>query len=143
MIFVAENENILGQLVWNEIKDKVKKGLIIGLSGDLGVGKTALVKQIAKHLKITDKVTSPTFNIRKSYRIKSQPSFLLSHIDLYRLEKPKLNDLREIEDWLKEEKCLTFIEWVNYAPQIEKYLDLIIKIKVIDKNVRKVELKWL
>jgi len=143
MIFVAESEKELGQKVWAEIKDRLQNGLRVGLTGDLGVGKTTLVQQIAKYLLIKDKITSPTFNIRKSYDIKNNKLLCLQHIDLYRIEKPSRVDLSQIKEWLSEESCLTFIEWINNAPTLKQGLNLIIEIGMLDKNKRKVKLIWL
>src|SRR6476659_5233597 len=59
-------------------------GLVIGLSGDLGTGKTQLTKGIARGLGITDKILSPTFALVNEYRSGRLPMF---HLDLYRLDK--------------------------------------------------------
>src|SRR5438270_44849 len=60
-----------------------KPGWIIGLVGDLGAGKTHLVKGIAEGLGITSRVQSPTFTLVHEY---SAGRFPLYHLDLYRLE---------------------------------------------------------
>ena len=49
--------------------------LVVALSGDLGAGKTTLVQALARSLKITEVVTSPTFTIMKSYQITGNESF--------------------------------------------------------------------
>ena len=58
-------------------------GLVIGLSGDLGAGKTQLTKGIARGLGINDKILSPTFALVNEYRSGRLPMF---HLDLYRLD---------------------------------------------------------
>jgi len=58
-------------------------GLVIGLSGDLGAGKTQLVKGIARGLGITAQVHSPTFTLVNEY---GGGRLRLFHLDLYRLE---------------------------------------------------------
>src|SRR6476660_3694301 len=60
-------------------------GLVIGLSGDLGAGKTELVKGLARGLNISARVHSPTFALVNIYKEGRLPLF---HIDLYRLETP-------------------------------------------------------
>ena len=62
---------------------------ILLLEGDLGAGKTSLVKGIAQGLKIDEPITSPTFSLSQHYR-----GLLgaLAHLDLYRLELPSLAD---------------------------------------------------
>src|ERR1043165_9388418 len=60
-----------------------KKGLVIGLTGGLGAGKTQLVKGLARGLGVTSRVHSPTFTLVNEYiggRLK------LFHLDLYRLD---------------------------------------------------------
>ena len=57
-------------------------GWILGLSGDLGAGKTQLVKGLARGLGFAGKVQSPTFALINEYKGR----FTIFHIDLYRLE---------------------------------------------------------
>lgn len=76
---------------------------IFTLQGDLGAGKTALTKGIAKGLDITATVNSPTFNICKIYHGRSK----LVHIDAYRLT-PSIDDLGFEEEM---DDALTVIEW--------------------------------
>jgi L-threonylcarbamoyladenylate synthase len=73
---------------WNELKET---GLVIGLNGSLGAGKTIFTKGIAEFLQITDTLTSPTYVYLLDYAyerhsIKGE----LHHLDLWRLEKPEL-----------------------------------------------------
>ncbi|HRT59280.1 MAG TPA: tRNA (adenosine(37)-N6)-threonylcarbamoyltransferase complex ATPase subunit type 1 TsaE, partial [Candidatus Paceibacterota bacterium] len=60
-------------------------GLVIGLTGDLGAGKTQLVKGLARGLGIPERVHSPTFALVNTYAGGRLP---LYHLDLYRLETP-------------------------------------------------------
>src|SRR3954451_5846934 len=62
---------------------EAQPGLVIGLSGDLGAGKTELVKGIARGLGVTDCVHSPTFSLVNTYSGGRLP---LHHLDLYRLD---------------------------------------------------------
>ena len=65
-----------------EIAEALEPGDIVALTGDLGVGKTALTKYIAEGLGIKEKVISPTFTIVKLYENGRIP---LAHFDVYRL----------------------------------------------------------
>ena len=65
---------------WGRIAER---GLVIGLSGDLGAGKTQLVKGIARGLGVTAQVHSPTFTLVNEY---GGGRLRLFHLDLYRLE---------------------------------------------------------
>src|SRR5580698_4353535 len=77
----AEETQALGE-TWGRA---AVSGLVIGLSGDLGAGKTQLAKGIARGLGITERIHSPTFTLLNQYETGRLPFF---HIDLYRLETP-------------------------------------------------------
>src|SRR5579862_1319112 len=76
---------------------EAKPGLVIGLAGDLGAGKTELVKGIARGLGVTDRVQSPTFALVNSY---SGGRLRLHHLDLYRLESLDQILAAGLEDYL-------------------------------------------
>ena len=88
-------------------------GLIIGLCGDLGAGKTQLVKGLARGLGIAERVRSPTFALVNIYSGGRLPLF---HLDLYRLEKPEQIIAAGLEEYLKP-AGVTVIEWA------ERWLD--------------------
>lgn len=81
-------------------------GSIVKLNGELGVGKTTLVRGIAKGLSIKDVIQSPTFNIMKVYFKGDRP---LIHIDAYRLENA--NSEIGLDEYIGYEKGITVIEW--------------------------------
>jgi len=94
---------------------------VVGLSGNLGAGKTAFVKSVAKALGITDHITSPTFVLQKTYPI-SQISSLtyrqtgssfhsLVHIDAYRLEKGSDLAALGFDELLQDPGNLIMLEW--------------------------------
>jgi len=84
-------------------------GLVIGLSGDLGAGKTQLVKGIARGLDITARVHSPTFTLVNEY---SGGRLRLFHLDLYRLETREQIVAAGLEDYL-EPDGVAVIEWAE------------------------------
>ncbi|MCF7816183.1 MAG: tRNA (adenosine(37)-N6)-threonylcarbamoyltransferase complex ATPase subunit type 1 TsaE [Candidatus Pacebacteria bacterium] len=85
---------------------------VIGLSGDLGVGKTAFTKEIAHVLKIQEEITSPTFVIMKSYAIREHPFFkTLIHIDAYRIETDDEMRVLDFGGLLTDATKLICIEW--------------------------------
>ena len=75
-----------------------ERGLVIGLSGDLGAGKTQLVKGLARGLGITARVHSPTFALVNIYAGGRLPLF---HLDLYRLETPEQIIAAGLEEYLQ------------------------------------------
>jgi len=132
MKFQVQNENELVDRIWPILKDKIKGDFVCGLQGDLGAGKTALVKGLAGKARIKDKVSSPTFVILKKYGN-------WQHIDLYRFEKVKPSDWAEIHDWISDPEAVTFIEWPEKFPQLIPNLDCIVKITNLGGTKRKVE----
>ncbi len=84
-------------------------GWIIGLSGELGAGKTQLVKGLARGLGINEHIHSPTFTIVQQYVTGRLP---LAHIDLYRLETPEQICSVAFEEYLPPDG-VAVIEWVD------------------------------
>ena len=101
----AEETMELGE----KIAQSAKSGSTFCLTGDLGAGKTTLVRGIAKALNIKSVVQSPTFNIMKIYFDGTKP---LIHIDAYRLAD--VNTDIGLDEYIGYETGLTVIEWPNY-----------------------------
>jgi len=138
MNFVVESEEELVAKLWEFLSDKIRAGLCVGLSGDLGVGKTTLVKGIAKHMGVEEMVSSPTFMISKRYKAADQNSPILQHIDLYRLKGASKNDIGEIVDMVNDINCVTFVEWPELIEEVLGQMDFLIKIKAGGENSREV-----
>ncbi len=86
---------------------------VLALYGDLGSGKTAFTKGIARALGVENGVTSPTFVIEKIYAL-AHPAFdRLIHIDAYRLERPE--ELRALgwDDIVSDPRNLIVVEWAD------------------------------
>lgn len=88
---------------------EAESGLVIGLIGDLGAGKTQLVKGLARGLGITGHVHSPTFTLVNVYGGGRLPLF---HLDLYRLATPGEIAAAGLEEYMNPEG-VTVIEWVE------------------------------
>jgi tRNA threonylcarbamoyladenosine biosynthesis protein TsaE len=86
-----------------------KNGLVIGLSGDLGAGKTQLVKGLARGLGITARVHSPTFTLVNFY---PGGHLNLFHLDLYRLETKEQIFSAGLDEYLKPDG-VAVIEWAE------------------------------
>ena len=85
---------------------------VIALTGDLGAGKTALVKEFGKILGVREEITSPTFVVMKSYTIPSHPVYTtLTHIDAYRIESDDEMRVLGFAELLKDKMRLICIEW--------------------------------
>jgi len=94
---------------------ELRAGIVLALHGDLGTGKTCLVKGIALGLGVAQEVTSPTFTLIHEYRGGRLP---LYHVDLYRLDSTEQAVAIGIEDYLQA-GGVTVIEW---AEKIESLL---------------------
>jgi tRNA threonylcarbamoyladenosine biosynthesis protein TsaE len=127
---LAETENLAQKIV-----DEDPSLSLIGLSGDLGSGKTAFVRGLAKCLGIKKNITSPTFVIEKNYQGKNRN---LIHIDAYRLSS--LSDLEAIgfNEAINDKKNLVVIEWPEKVfSQIPNNMR-IINFRYLDEEKRKI-----
>src|SRR5437764_194415 len=101
----AEETTDLGR----KLSAEIKRGSVVLLRGDLGAGKTTLVKGIAEGFKAAEAedVTSPTFTLIHEYR---GPQVTLFHIDLYRIDTQRELDTLALDD-LRDTNSILLIEW--------------------------------
>lgn len=86
--------------------------MLVTLSGELGAGKTAFTKAIAKELGVEESVTSPTFVLEKIYTLPPESAFRrLIHIDAYRLEKGSDLSPLGFHEFMKDSGNLVLLEW--------------------------------
>lgn len=129
-----------------------KKAHVVGLSGELGAGKTTLMQNVARLLGVQNNVVSPTFVLRRDYKLSEvHPSILreaprsgegvilkyLIHIDAYRLEKPEMLAQVLSEEELKDENNLIVIEWPEKVSQ--NIFDVIFRLEHVSTEERKIE----
>ena len=106
---------------------------VVGLKGTLGAGKTTLIKSFMHSLGIKENITSPTFNIVKTYRVEKLRVF---HVDLYRLSS--IHDFLDLDLPLNEEDTLFFIEWSDMIPESKSKEWRFLDIEIVDEITRKV-----
>lgn len=111
------------------------KGVVISLSGDLGVGKTAFTKGIALGLGIEEAITSPTFTLLKEY----EGRLNLKHIDAYRLENMS-SDTLGIYD-LIDETNVVVLEWAQFLNNSDIHVDIRVEINYVDENTREITIE--
>jgi tRNA threonylcarbamoyladenosine biosynthesis protein TsaE len=121
-----------------ELASQLAPPKIVLLRGDLGAGKTTLVKGIAEgfHAASHDDVTSPTFTLIHEYR---GPVATLYHIDLYRIDTPGELDTLALDDLMTDNSVL-LIEWGEKFPRFEREKDVEIAIERISENERKIKI---
>ena len=105
-------ENELDSLV-NAMVGKITSNSIVLLSGDVGAGKTTLIKAICQSLGVTENISSPTFGLVHSYKSDLGEIF---HSDWYRIESAEELYEAGIEDGL--DTGIWFIEWPELGKEI-------------------------
>jgi tRNA threonylcarbamoyladenosine biosynthesis protein TsaE len=122
-----------------QLAEHLRDAHVVVLRGDLGAGKTTLVKGIAEGFGAAeaDDVTSPTFTLIHEYH---GPDRDVYHIDLYRLEKPGELDSLGLEDLMQEQRNLLLIEWGEKFPRILQQKDAEVVILRVGHDERKVRL---
>lgn len=115
---------------------------VLGLSGDLGAGKTTFSKAVAKELGIQEVVTSPTFGIQKQYKVLNPKySDIFSefvHIDAYRIEDIKETEPLRFVELFKKPNTLIFIEWPEKIAEILPEDSIVLSFETINENTRKI-----
>lgn len=109
---------------------------IFALSGQLGAGKTTLVKAFGEILNVEDKIHSPTFSLVNEYSsLKTGPVY---HLDLYRMER--LEDFYDIgyEEYLYSGHYC-FLEWPDLIRELLPQTYVYINIEVVNKEKRRIE----
>lgn len=122
--------------------EKAQLGDFICFSGDLGSGKTTLIKGIAKGaLNIEpEKVSSPTFvylNVYKSLAVEKT----LFHFDLYRLKSAEEFIRNGFEEYLDYPLAITCVEWSERITPLLPKKRISIHLKVLGENERKIEIR--
>ena len=98
------------------IASQLKGGETLGLVGDLGSGKTAWTKELAKNLGVKRRVTSPTFIMHNSFAgtlPNTGEKITLHHLDVYRLKKDSDFKHLAIGEFAGQPNTVTVIEWAD------------------------------
>lgn len=124
----------IGDLLGRTLNSKI----IIGIDGDMGCGKTHLIKGIAKGLNIENNITSPTFNLVNEYKGEKLD---LYHFDVYRINS--LDDLFLIgfDEYLKD-NAITIIEWSSLVSEILPIDTNYIRLRKLNDNQRKIKFNF-
>jgi tRNA threonylcarbamoyladenosine biosynthesis protein TsaE len=111
---------------------------IVLLRGDLGAGKTTLVKGIAEAFEaaLAEEVTSPTFTLVHEYR---GPLADLFHIDLYRVDTPRELETLGLDD-LCSDRSILLIEWGEKFSRLQKERDVEISLDRVGESQRRISI---
>ena len=111
-----------------------KSAVVLGLSGNLGGGKTTFLQGFAKGLGVKDKVLSPTFVVMKRFG-------RFYHFDCYRFDKPE--DALELgwKEIVSNPKNIVAVEWPKKIKKVLPKDTILINFKFIDKNKREIKFK--
>jgi len=128
----AETEE-LGSL----LAERLKPGDVVIVSGEVGAGKTTLIRGACRALGIEGPVTSPTFTIGHRYEGGRLP---VSHLDLYRLGSLEDEDPALLDDYLTP-ASISFLEWPAVAePQLSGRRVVAVRLSHTGADSRTVEL---
>ncbi len=134
----AETE-LLGALLWQVLPEKC----LVFLSGDLGVGKTTLIRGLLRAAGYSGAVRSPTYSLVEEYQLGEQYVF---HFDLYRLKDPEELEWMGMDGYLSQ-SALCCIEWPQmgdgFLPKADVTIDMVVQAdaRVIEINILAVDVK--
>lgn len=112
--------------------------IIIGIDGDMGCGKTHLIKGIARGLNIEGNITSPTFSLVNEYQ---REKLNLYHFDVYRIESLDELFLIGFDDYIKD-NAINIIEWSSLISEILPKNSNYIKFKKLNENTREIKFNF-
>lgn len=120
------------------LAERLSPPLLVLLRGDLGAGKTTLVKGIAEGFGAAqaDQVTSPTFTLVHEYR---SDRVVLYHIDLYRIDTERELETLALDDLVAPDSIL-LIEWGEKFPRFHRDRDIEITLERVAETGRRIEL---
>ena len=128
MKFTVDTERQMADFA-NKFSKVIKPPLIIGISGELGVGKTTFIRNLIRAYKKKEIVKSPSFSIVEEYECNN---IKIVHADLYRINKGEKNYLDFNSYYSKY--CLILIEWIENDLKLMKNSDIIININILENS---------
>ena len=119
--------------VASQLLDTFPEANIWLLNGEMGAGKTTLIKAICEHLGVVDEMSSPTFSIVNEYQNDSEE--VIYHFDFYRLEEIDEAVNIGVEDYFFSGN-MCFIEWADMIRELLPNNYVEININLVDHNTR-------
>ena len=123
-----------------KVANKIFKGSVMALYGELGTGKTTFTRYLVEALGLQSRVQSPTFVIARRYADKD---IIFNHIDLYRLTSRQEAEEIGIEELLKNKESITVIEWPEIIESLlpEETISIYFDYINNDENGRKIKIQ--
>ncbi len=122
----VEETELVGAELWRLLPEKC----LVFLHGDLGAGKTTVVRSVLRSAGYDGVVKSPTYTLVEEYRINGRD---IIHFDLYRLKDPEELEWMGIRDYFQQ-KCLCFIEWPEMGIGFLPAADLQLTLQIIEEG---------
>jgi tRNA threonylcarbamoyladenosine biosynthesis protein TsaE len=117
-------------------RDSKVSPLSVGLTGNLGAGKTTWVRAMLKGLGYTGRVPSPTFTLLEHYEI---GALTVVHLDCYRLGTAAELEVLGIRDWLARSPVWLLAEWPERAGAFTGSLDIVLEFEIGTDEHRRIE----
>jgi tRNA threonylcarbamoyladenosine biosynthesis protein TsaE len=134
---VESESSVETEAVGAKIAARLGPGDVVVVSGDLGAGKTTLIRGACRALGVEGPVTSPTFTIGQRYRGRLP----VSHLDLYRLGGLEDEDPALLDDYL-DAASVAFLEWPALAePQLARRRVLAVRLDHAGRDRRRIEIE--
>lgn len=130
----SETKGLAGRLLlkhWNTIRER---GLVIGLNGPLGAGKTIFTKGIAEFLGISETITSPTYSYIQEYSFeRHNVKGMLFHLDVWKIDSPEMAARLSIDE-LMQPNSVVAIEWIEQLAGTTIKPDLLVTFEPIQND---------
>ena len=126
------------EAVGGEIAAALRPGDVVHVVGELGAGKTTLVRGACRALGVGGAITSPTFAIGHRYGAGS--GLVVAHVDLYRVPDLAAEDPDLLDDYLGEDR-ITFVEWPPDRPGALPPPRITITLAHLEHDRRRVEVR--
>jgi tRNA threonylcarbamoyladenosine biosynthesis protein TsaE len=120
------------------VAERLQPGDVVVLSGEVGAGKTTLIRGAARALGVAEPVTSPTFTLGQRYGGGRLP---ISHLDLYRLTSLEGEDPALLDDYLGPDG-VAFVEWPAAGSGRLGRPALEIRLEHLGEERRAIEVDW-
>jgi len=99
------------------------------LRGQLGAGKTTLIRKVLRQLGVRKNVASPTFVLRRNYSLRKKTWSHAAHVDAYRVDQQSEYPALEVAELVDDAGCLLLVEWPERLPGIRWGRCLLVDIK--------------